>query len=277
MLRCIRSSSGFLRRDQRLLSGVAPVTGAPVPNDRRAKRRPSIDDRGVELYDAMRTTPATRTFTDEPVDDAVLYRMLDHARFAPSGGNRQGWRVLVLRDPDIRRRVRELYQLSWREYTAHVREGLVPFAPRDEGRWTGPAVDLAAARDTPAPNELADHLEKVPVLLLLVVDLSVLACVDNGLHRQSIAGGGSVYPFGHNLLLAARNEGLGGVLTSVLARQEPAVRELLGIPTGHALSGLLAIGHPDRTITRLTRRPVEEFAVLDRFDGQPLRDTSSVR
>jgi nitroreductase len=221
----------------------------------------------VELYDAMRTTPATRAFTDEPVDDAVLHRMLEHARFAPNGGNRQGWRVVVLRGPAIRLRIRELYQLGWREYAEHVRQGLVPFAPKDDGRWLGPAIDLAAARQTPAPNEFGDNLEHVPALLLIVAELGVLACVDNGLDRQSIIGGGSIYPFCHNLLLAARNEGLGGVLTSVLARQEDEVRELLGIPTGYGVAGLLALGHPVKVITKLRRAPVEEFTVVDHFDG----------
>jgi nitroreductase len=181
----------------------------------------------VDLYEVMRTTPATRAFTDEAVPDAVVHRILDHARFAPSGGNRQGWRVVLLRDRAIRRRIRELYGLGWREYMAHVEAGLVPFAPREHGRWNGPAIDLEAARRIPRPNDFADALDTVPVLLLLLAELGSLACVDNGLGRQSIVGGGSIYPFGHNILLSARNEGLGGVLTSVLVRQEPAVRELI--------------------------------------------------
>ncbi|HEX4248715.1 MAG TPA: nitroreductase family protein [Pseudonocardia sp.] len=221
----------------------------------------------MELYDAMRTTPATRTFTEEPVDDAVLYRMLDNARFAPNGGNRQGWKVIILKDPAIRTRIRELYQLGWREYTEHGRQGLVPFAPKDNGRWTGPAIDLAAAREIPAPNEFGDNLEHVPALLLILAELGALATVDNGLDRQSIIGGGSIYPFCHNLLLAARNEGLGGVLTSVLAREEPAVLEMLGIPVGFGIAGLMALGHPVKVITKLRRSPVEDFTVLDRFDG----------
>jgi nitroreductase len=223
----------------------------------------------VELYEAMRTTPATRTFTDDPVPDDVLYRMLEHARFAPNGGNRQGWTAIVLKDPQTRRRVRELHQLGWREYIAHVREGLVPFAPAPGGRWTGPAIDLEAARATPAPQEFADHLEHVPVLLLVVAELGALATMDNGLDRQSIIGGGSVYPFCHNVLLAARNEGLGGVLTTAVARQEPALRELLAIPTGYGVAGLLAIGRPVKVITRLKRAAVEDFTVVDRFDGKP--------
>lgn len=215
----------------------------------------------------MRTTPATRVFTDEAVPDAVLYRILDHARFAPSGGNRQGWHVVLLRDPAIRREIRRLYSLGWREYMAHVDAGLVPFAPREHGRWNGPAIDLDAARQVPRPNEFADNLDTVPVLLLLIAQLGALACVDNGLDRQSIVGGGSIYPFGHNILLAARNEGLGGVLTSVLVREEPAVRELIGIPDDYAVAGLIALGHPVRTVRKLRRRPVEQFTTIDRFDG----------
>jgi len=221
----------------------------------------------MELYEAMRTTPATREFTEEPVSDEVLRRMLDNARFAPNGGNRQGWRVLVLKDPALRTRIRELYQLGWREYVAHVRQGLVPFAAKDNGRWTGPAIDLAAARETPAPDAFGDNLEHVPALLLVLAEFGALATVDNGLDRQSIVGGGSIYPFCHNLLLAARNEGLGGVITSVLMREEPAVKELLGIPDGFGVAALIAIGHPRKVITKLRRAAVEDFTAVDRFDG----------
>jgi nitroreductase len=229
----------------------------------------------MELYDVMRSTPATRAFADEAVDNEVLYRILDSARFAPSGGNRQGWRVIVVTDPSTRERLRNLYVLGWREYTAHVREGLVPFAPRHGGRWQGPEVDLEEARRIPAPNPFADHLDSVPVLLVLVADLGALAAVDNGLDRQSIIGGASIYPFAHNILLAARNEGLGGVMTSVIARQEPALRELLGIPEGYAVAGLLALGRPRKRIRRLRRKPVEEFTYRDRFGGPPFSGGSS--
>lgn len=221
----------------------------------------------MELRDVMRTTPATREFTDEPVPDQVVHDLLEVARFAPSGGNRQAWRVVVLRDPDIRRRIRELYVLSWREYMAHASRGLVPFAPDADGQWHGPAVDLDEARATEAPMAFADHLEDVPVLLLVLADLTTLAVLDNGLDRQSIVGGASVYPFVHNLLLAARDVGLGGVMTTALARQEPAVKELLGIPTQFALASLVAIGHPVRHVTKLRRDAVDEFTTVDRFDG----------
>ena len=215
----------------------------------------------------MRSTPSVRDFTDEPVPDAVVHDILDVARFAGSGGNRQGWHAIVLKEPDVRRRIRDLYVLGWREYVAHMRAGLVPFAAGDDGRWHGPAVDLDEARATEAPIPFADHLDEAPVLLVIVADLTVLAVMDNGLDRQSIIGGASIYPFVHNVLLAARDVGLGGVLTTVLARQEPAVREVLHLAPNHAVAALLALGHPAKEITRLKRADVAEFTTVDHLDG----------
>jgi nitroreductase len=220
----------------------------------------------MELAQVMRTTPATRTFTDDDVPDEVLHRILDHARFAPSGGNRQGWHVIVVKDPGMRTRIRELYQLSWREYWAHVKIGKVAFQPGDT-RFSQPWVDLDEARGTPAPNEFADDLDTHPVLLIVCVALEALAVLDHGLPRQSIVGGGSIYPFCHNIMLKARDEGLGGVMTTAICREEAALADLLGIPESHAVASLIALGNPDQVVTKLRRDPVEEFAVVDRFDG----------
>jgi len=220
----------------------------------------------MELAEVMRTTPATRTFTHEPVPDEVLHRILDHARFAPSGGNRQGWHVIVLRDRAIRAQVRELYQRSWREYWAHVKAGHVAFHP-GEDRFSRPWVDLDEARATPAPNGFADQLDQHPVVLVVCVALEALAVLDHGLDRQSIVGGASVYPFCHNVMLKARDEGLGGVMTTAICREEPALAELLGIPPSHAVASLIALGHPEEVVTKLRRDPVEAFAAVDRFDG----------
>jgi nitroreductase len=223
--------------------------------------------RAVELTEVMRTSGAAREYTDRPVDDEVLYRVLDNARFAPSGGNQQPWRVLVLRDPEIRRRVRELSQVTWREYVAQGKAGVRAFAPGPDGRWHGPAVDLAVARNTPAPAPFVDALDETPVLLLVAARLTALAVMDVELERQSIAGGASIYPFVQNILLAARNEGLGGTITTFLARQEPAVAPLVGLPPDHAIAALVALGHPVRHVTRLRRRPVEAFTQIDTWTG----------
>ena len=97
--------------------------------------------------------------------------------------------------------------------------------------------------------------------------LGSLAVTDQALERQSIVAGASIYPFVHNLLLAATNEGLGAVLTTIVSRAEADLRPVLGIPDGHAIAALLGIGFPVKRITKLTRDPVEKFVTVDRFDG----------
>ena len=220
----------------------------------------------MQLVEAMRTTPSTRQFTDDDLPDDVLYEILERARFAPNGGNRQAWRLIVVRDAGTKARLAELYDLGMREYAAHAAAGLVPFVAAEAHHRTEAAVDLEAARDAPVAMDTS-YLARVPVLLVILLDLSNCSAVDSGLDRLSIAAGASVYPFAHNILLAARDAGFGGHFTSVLARQEPAVRELLGIPNHFALATMLPLGRPAREITRLRRAAVERFATRERFDG----------
>ncbi len=220
----------------------------------------------MELLDAMRTTPSTRAFTDDPLPDDTLYDILDAARFAPNGGNRQAWKVIIVRDAATKRRITDLYELGMREYVAHMAEGLVPFVASEGHARTEPAVDLEAARELPLPMS-TDYIAECPVMLVILLDLTNCSAVDSGLDRLSIAAGASVYPFAHNILLAARERGFGGHFTSVLARQEPALRELLGIPPQYALATMLPLGKPVKEITRLRRAPVDEFTTIERFDG----------
>jgi nitroreductase len=222
----------------------------------------------VDLRDALRTTGAVRDFEPRPVDDAVLYEILDDARFAPSGGNRQAWRVIVVGDSAQRRALRDLYLEGWHEYVAHRLEGLVPFstgATPDERRRAD--VRVAEALALTGPDDFPARLDQAPALLAVTADLAQLAATDRDLGRYGVVGGASIYPFVWSILLAARDRGLGGVMTTVATRREGAAADLLGLPEGHALCALVALGYPRRRPTRLTRRPVEEFTTRDRLDG----------
>ncbi len=217
----------------------------------------------MELDQVMRTTAAVRAFTHEPVAAEVLYRILDNARFAPSGGNQQGWHVTVVRDRALRRTLGERSAATWQRYLAEARAGYRSFNP------VHPApADLDLTPDLPT-NPLLDHLEDVPEVLVVSVDLRTLAVLDRDLERFSVVGGGSIYPFCHNILLAARNEGLGGVLTTFLVASEAEVGPLLGLPEHHGLVAMIALGTPVHQVTRLSRHPVESFTTIDRIDGEP--------
>jgi nitroreductase len=227
----------------------------------------------VDLTEALRTTGAVREFTDEPVDDGTVHRLLDTARFAPNGGNRQAWRVVVVRDGQVRRALRDLYLPGWYEYLAQSAAGLTPWAVVTDREAERRAVDGAGAIATSAaqgPGGFAEHLDEAPVLLVLLADLARLATVDRDLDRYTMVGGASIYPFAWSILLAARDLGLAGVMTTMVVREEPAVRELLGVPDTHVVAGLLALGHPVHQPTRLRRAPVEDFATIDRVDGPAL-------
>lgn len=223
----------------------------------------------MELTETLRTTGSVREFTDEPVSDEVLYDILDTARFAPSGGNRQGWRTIVVRDPELLRSLRDLYLTTWYDYLALVRAGLVAWAPITDHEAEQKALRNATP-DAAAEAGFAGHLDEVPALVVVLADLRALAAMDRDLDRYTFAGGASVYPFVWSILLAAREAGLGGVMTTILIRQEAKVRELLGVPDEYAVAAAVGLGHPVKRHTRLKRATVDEFATVDRFNGPAL-------
>jgi nitroreductase len=94
-----------------------------------------------------------------------------------------------------------------------------------------------------------------------------LAAVDRDADRYTFAGGASIYPFAWSILLAARDEGLGGVITTIAIREEPQVKALLGAPDPLALAAVIALGYPVRQPRRLRRQPVSSFATVDSIGG----------
>lgn len=223
----------------------------------------------MDLFEAMRTTPATRSFTDAPVEDETIHAILDDARFAPSGGNRQGWRVVVLKDPSQRRRVRDIYLEGWYEYLGQVMANMTPFAPlnnRDEEAAARAQAPIMAEMGAANPG-FAEQLDTAPCLLLLLADLTCLAATDRDLDRYTFVGGASIYPFAWNILLSARARGLGGVITTMPVLHEDAVKEVVNAPSHFAIAGLIALGEPATTVTKLRRSRVEEFTTVDTVDG----------
>ncbi|MEM6710035.1 MAG: nitroreductase family protein [Pseudomonadota bacterium] len=217
------------------------------------------------LYEIMRTTFAARTFTDTPVSDAQVYRILESARFAPSGGNRQGWKVVVVRSQETRDQLLPLIRPTWQRYLAQRKAGENPW-----NTIVPTALSPEEIEATPINEAGLLSMINAPVLLFVFVDLSVVASMDSMLDRVGLISGCSIYPFVWNILLAARNEGLGGVTTTFLAPAEAEVQALLGVPSHHALATMIPLGEPTQTLTRLRRAAVETFTTLERSDGPAL-------
>ena len=219
----------------------------------------------MELFDVMRTTFSAREFTADPVPDALIAKILDNARFAPSGGNRQGWRVIVLRDRASREAIAALTAPAAKRYAAQVALGESPWNTIDPTK-----ADDATIERTPPPPRLVEPYLKAPVVLVVCVDLKVVASMDQYLKRVGVISGASVYPFVWNILLGARQEGLAGTITTLPVSQEPKLQALLGIPSHVAVAAVMPLGRPATRLTKLKRRPVAEFAMLERWGGAPL-------
>ena len=218
----------------------------------------------MELRDGIRTTGAVRGFTDQVVDDQVVHDILDDARFAPSGGNRQPWRVVVVKDPKLRHQLGDSMKPVWDEYVAISATGKTPFTVVDASSY-----QLASVTPGNVPNDLLDNIGDIPVVLAVAADLSSIAMMDKDLDRATITGGASIYPFCWSVVLAARSRGLGGVITTFASRVEPTTGPLLGLPQNWALAATIFLGYPIKQTTKLKRHAVDKFTTIDAFNGTP--------
>src|SRR3954454_13527389 len=220
----------------------------------------------MDLYDVMRTTASVRDFTDDPLPDAVLHKILDNARFAPSGGNRRGTQVVVVREPETRTRLAEITGPGAQRYHAQGAAGETPWSA-----FTPSRVTDAQVAETKVPSWVTEPLHRAAVVLVVCVDLRAVAALDKELDRVGIVGGASVYPLVWNILLAARNEGFGGTITTMAIAEEPALKELLGIPEPFAVAAVVPLGKPVKQVRKLTRVEVAEMTHLETWSGGPLQ------
>jgi nitroreductase len=213
----------------------------------------------------MRTTGAVRQFTGDPLPDDVLERILDNARFAPSGGNRQGVRVIAVRDLPTRERLAELSIPAAKRYSAQIANGESPWNPLYPC-----GVDDATIAASEPPTQMTAPLREASVVLVICLDLGVVAATDQNLDRIGVVSGASVYPFVWNVLLAARSEGYGGVTNTMAIPEEAQVRTLLDVPDDYVIAAVVPLGKPVHQVSKLKRKEVADFVTRERFDGDPL-------
>lgn len=199
----------------------------------------------------LTTTRSVRKRLDlsRPVEREVILDCLRIAVQAPTGGNRQGWRWLVVDDPSSRQAIADLYRRSFGPYIEEQRAAI-----QRAGRpGMEPVLDSAA--------HLAEHLDEVPVL--------VVPCVLGRLPEQASVAEqaglfGSILPAAWSFMLALRSRGLGSAWTTLHLAYEREAAEVLGIPDTATQAALIPVAYYTGTDFKpAARRPVEEITYLN--------------
>jgi nitroreductase len=202
----------------------------------------------MDLYEALLTTRAMRRLSAEPVSDDDVLHCLRAAVQAPSGGNIQPYQFLVVTEPDLRRRIGEIYLRAWNRYW--------PLVAPPEG---------LANPNFKASDELARNFANVPVHVAVLVPKISMVVSDAEGDMDVGPVYASVYPAVQNFILAARSLGLGTVLTTVYRVYEDEVRETLGVPDRYEIPALLPLGHPTGKWGVAPRRAAESLTNWNRF------------
>jgi nitroreductase len=194
----------------------------------------------MDILEAIYTLRAMRRLKTDAVPEELVWKVLDAAIRAPSGGNLQPWRFVVVTDAAKKKKIGEWYLDGWNKM----------YGPRRDV----PITDPAAARTFKAADHLANHIAEAPVLIFATV-MSTMA---------SVSGAGpNIFPAVQNLMLAARALGLGTTLTTLHKHHDADVKELLGIPDGVETMALIPMGWPTGKFGTGPRRPVEAVTHWD--------------
>lgn len=207
----------------------------------------SVPSSFMDLFEALYTTRAMRRVTSDPVPEEVVASMLDAAVRAPSGGNSQNWRFLVVDDPQVRTELAPLYRSAFEQLQQTVYK-----RSWERARETGDEATLRIMRSS---GWLAEHFEEVPLWLFVF--------------GRNDPTGASVYPAVWNAMLAARSHGVGTCLTTILgAFEAAAVFEVLGVPDdkGWQLSAAVSCGYPLGRWGVADRDPVESVSFSNHWD-----------
>ena len=203
----------------------------------------------MDIYEALYTTRAMRRLRPDPIPLEAQARILDAAIRAPSGGNSQGWRFILVDDPTLRAQLGPIY----RELVDELFSG--PYGERIKHARANPddAEGRATLRMERAVRHQATHWEEIPLLLFA--------------YARGERSGGSIFPAIWSAQLAARAEGIGSTLT--LCSAGPEVDTLLGVPEGQGWKqfACLPLGYPTGRFGVPPRRPVAEVAARNNWDG----------
>jgi len=206
----------------------------------------------ADLFEIIRTTRSMRRLKPDPVPNELTRKILEAGVWAPSGGNTQRWRFLVIRDSKIKETVGAYYQRAWDEQVA----------PRYRSGEPAPGMSRERfLRLLDAAEYLAAHIHEAPVW--------IVPCLEGGTSIRT--SGSSIYPAVQNILLAARALGLGATLTTLYLQFEKEAEAALGLPPGVHSYALLPIGYPMGRFGPVCRVALADVVYGDQW-GQPYSD-----
>ena len=198
----------------------------------------------IGFFDAIYTQRAIRHLKPDPVPRETIERLIRAGTKAPSGGNSQGWKFIVITDPETKFAIAEYYLQAW---------------------------EMAYGNQNPSPPNIQSHVRSsADYLARNMADMPVLlmACIHHDGSPSTITRGSSIYPAVQNILLAARALGLGSAITTLHKRSEKEIKDLLGIPDNVETAALLPIGFIQEGYkygpTR--RAPVSEVTYWEKWD-----------
>jgi nitroreductase len=204
----------------------------------------------INLFEAMHSMRAMRRLKPDPVPDELIRQILAAGLCAPSGGDVQHWRFIVVKDPAIKQEIQLRYKKALDQLLPRYR-----VAPPPPGK-----TEAQKNRMLDAVVYLTEHFHEAPVLIVgcLVGDMAKAI----GLPKMS---GASIYPAIQNMLLAARGLGLGATLTTRHLLFEQEVNEVLGLPANAETFAIIPIGYPQGKFGPVSRQPVETVTFQDRW------------
>jgi nitroreductase len=197
----------------------------------------------MDFFETITTLRAMRRLHPDPIPDEDLWKILDTAIRAPSGGNTQPWNFIVIRDQVVKDKIGAWYLDAWQKTYGAAREAML--------------ADPRMVKTYHSADHLANHLAEVPVMIL------VTTRKDNV--RVGAIGGASIYPAVQNLMLAARALGYGTTLTTLHKLHDAEVKGLLGIPEDHETMALIPLGKPKGKFGLPPRTPVEKVVHWDHW------------
>lgn len=205
-----------------------------------------------DLFEIIASTRSMRRLKPDPVPPELIRKILEAGLSAPSGGNMQRWRFIVVRDPKIKQTVGAYYKRAWDEVVN----------PRYRSGTPAPGTSPERFRRMlDAAQYLADHIHEAPVW--------IVPCLEGA--NPTRTAGSSIYPAVQNMLLAARALGLGATLTTLYLNFEKEVEAALGLPADVHSYALLPIGYPVGRFGPVRRVPLTEVVFEDQW-GQPYSD-----